>query len=327
MNFKIKKAISSNFIINKLYSGIATIFTLHRVHPFEKWKLAPNENMKITPEFLENFVVKLKTEGYKFISLDSLYDILIHKERVEKQIVLTFDDGYKDNFVYAFPVLKKHAIPFTIYITTSFINRTTILWWYALEDLILLKDEISLSTGHTFSCKTIPDKVFSFMKIREIILSLDQNNLLEELNKLFRFYDINWSAKCDSLALNWSEVIQLSMNELVTIGGHTNNHFALNKISDMDVLRELNESHSLIESFINKPVLHFSYPYGTTDTVGKKEFDIIKKVKLKTATTTRAGNIYYKHIDFLHSLPRIMLTENFNIENIGLIRKSRIVTN
>jgi len=115
---------------------------LHRVSNFEKNKLFPNENMKVSPEFLENFIVELKNKGYSFISLDELHKILEKQEEVKKCIVFTLDDGYKDNYKIAYPIFKKYNIPFTIYITTSFPNKNAILWWYGLGTIILENENL-----------------------------------------------------------------------------------------------------------------------------------------------------------------------------------------
>ncbi|MBX0312365.1 MAG: hypothetical protein JHC31_11445, partial [Sulfurihydrogenibium sp.] len=60
--------------VNKYYSGIGAILMLHRVAPFEKDRLSPNENMKVSPEFLETFIELSRKKGYTFISLDELYE-------------------------------------------------------------------------------------------------------------------------------------------------------------------------------------------------------------------------------------------------------------
>ena len=133
----ILKLLSNNSFINAYFSGIGTIFMLHRVYPFEDGKLLPNENMKVSPLFLERFIIEFKSLGYEFISINELYEILKNNRNVKKQIVFTLDDGYKDNYVIAYPIFKKYNIPFTIYLSTSFPEKSAVLWWYVLEELII----------------------------------------------------------------------------------------------------------------------------------------------------------------------------------------------
>ena len=95
----LRKIISSFPFIFKYYSGICTIFYLHRVKHIDLKKLSANENMKVTPEFLERFIIDLKSNGYEFISLDNLYEILIKEKKQKKKIIITLDDGYKPESV------------------------------------------------------------------------------------------------------------------------------------------------------------------------------------------------------------------------------------
>ena len=117
--------------LSSYFSGFATIFMLHRVSPLGEGGIQPNENMKVTPEFLEKFIIDMRADGYSFISINRLHEIILNREIVFKQIVITLDDGYKDNFNIAYPIFKKYDVPFTVYITSSFPNGSAYLWWYA----------------------------------------------------------------------------------------------------------------------------------------------------------------------------------------------------
>jgi len=312
--------------VNNYFSGIATIFTLHRVHPFENHKLAPNENMKVSPEFLEFFIVDLLSDGYEFITLDTLHHILQEEKKETKKILFTLDDGYVDNYTIAYPIFKKYNIPFTIYVTPSFLQKEALLWWYVLEDLILKNKFLLLNNGEKHPCASEHEQIETFFKIRALILSFDQKNLEHHLSALFHNYTLEWVSKCTELAMNWDQIIELSKDPLVTIGGHTQHHYALNKLSEKEIIDEIQHANTLIESKINQKVEHIAYPFGTSGEVGQREFDIVKSLGYKTATTTRRGTIYGAHKDYLECLPRIMLSEKFSIREIGKVRKTRVVT-
>lgn len=320
-----KKLLNSIPLVQNYFSGMIAIFMLHRVHPFESDKLSPNENMKISPEFLENFIIELKTKGYEFISLDRVHEILQNGEKVKKQIVFTLDDGYKDNYEMAYPIFKKHNVPFTIYITTSFPQKEAILWWYVLEDVLAQNDEV-IFAGEKYSCKSVEENNELFLKIRSFILAFEKDNFKERLYKLFENYQVDWEVKCKELCMNWEQIIELSKDELCTIAGHTKNHFVFNKLDKEEIISEIVDANKLIEEKLGKKVEHFAYPFGSSHEVEQREFDIIKELGFKTATTTRQGTVYQEHKDYLECLPRIMLTENFDLKNIGKIRRTRIVT-
>ena len=326
MKDAILRLLSGNNLINRYFSGIGTVFMLHRVHPFETDKLSPNENLKVSPLFLENFIIELKSKGFSFINLDRLHEILTNKIKAEKQILFTLDDGYKDNYEIAYPIFKKHNIPFTIYVTTSFPEKTAILWWYILEDLIIENSEIVLSDGSKYRCETKQNKISSFKEIRKRIISFEQTYFIENLSALFSNYKINWCIKGAELAMSWEQIRELSKDPLVTIGGHTKNHFALNKLSQYNITDEIEAGNRLIEDYTGKKIMHFAYPFGSKNEIGRKEMDIVKDLGFKTSTTTRYGNIYREHCNNLECLPRNMLTDKYLVSEISKARRNRIVT-
>lgn len=322
----LKSLVNSIPFIQNYFRGMITIFMLHRVHPFELNKLSSNENMKVSPEFLDKFIVELKSKGYEFISLDRVYKILQSGEKVKKQIVFTLDDGYLDNYTVAYQIFKKHNVPFAIYITTSFPQNQAILWWYVLEDLILANDLLELSDGKMYECKSKGQKEVVFLEIREIILGFKKENFLDSLKELFCNYEIDWFGKNKELCISWEEIIELSKDELCTIAGHTKNHYALNQLSIEEVKSEIIEANKLIEEKTGKKIEHFAYPFGSKVEIGRREFDIVKSLEFKTTTTTRRGTIHKEHKNHLECLPRVMLTEDFDLKTIGNIRRKRVMT-
>jgi peptidoglycan/xylan/chitin deacetylase (PgdA/CDA1 family) len=112
---------------------------LHRVGYQDENKLFANENMKVSPEFLDEFI-RQQQKFYQFISMDELCLIKEGKLKLKKKfVVMTLDDGYLDNFELALPVFKKYNVPFIIFIASGLVDGNALLWWYNLEELILKK--------------------------------------------------------------------------------------------------------------------------------------------------------------------------------------------
>ena len=59
-------------------------------------------------------------------------------------VCFTFDDGYRDNLEYAYPLFKRRALPLTLYVPTDYPDGTGELWWLALEEIVARADEIEL---------------------------------------------------------------------------------------------------------------------------------------------------------------------------------------
>jgi len=306
------------------YSGIATIFALHRVAEYEADSV--NNGLNVSPEFLDRFIISLKSKGYSFISINDLYEILVNKQDASDKIVFTLDDGYLDNYTTAYPIFKKHNVPFTVYITTSFPDKSAILWWYIIERLINTHTEIRLSNHQLIYCRNKSERKEAFSNIREKILNLDQNNLEEGLNNMFKYYEIDWYEDVNNLAMSWDDIINMNKDPLTTIGGHTMHHPVTSKLSDEKLYEEITLAHKIIEEHLGAPVEHFAYPYGRKKHASIREFELIKSLNLKTAVTTRKGNIFPEHNEYLSCLPRRMLSENYPYYKMIKPSKVRIAT-
>lgn len=292
------------------------IFMLHRVGEWEEGKLFSNENMKISPVFLDEQLTKI-TEKFDVIKLTDVQKYLTKKQS-KKFVVFTMDDGYKDNLTKALPVFKKHNVPFTIFVTTNFPDKKAILWWYLLEDLILSNDEIVLSNGITYPCKTREEKEKSFLDIRAEILKLDQTNLASELDSLFAGYKIDWLSKCDELCLSWDDIAVLKNEPLVEIAAHTEHHYNLKQLENEDaVCEEIRSGAERLKNQTGIAPSSFAYPFGSPNEVGQREFDCMKKLSgINLACIAYGGACNCKNTKNLFALPRIMFTMDFDSNNI-----------
>jgi len=308
MTIRIIKKIFSRLYLKYFNKPTGIIYMLHRVCPFESEKLAPNENMKITPEFLDSFILQNK-EKYEFVSLDEVELIFKRKRKYKKPfIAFTLDDGYLDNYLNAFPIFSKHNVPFSVYIATDFPDKKAILWWYQLEDIIINNNQIHLSNGEIFDCKTIDTKIDAFMQIRKIILELPTLGFQKKFELLFSNYELNLKQYILNLALSWEQINEMSKNPLCTIGAHTITHRRLSQLNEEELVTEIVESKKLIEKKTGKRVLHFSYPFGTSFEVNDKVVDNVKLAGFRTSTFAEGG-IIRKHDKDTFRLKRIMLIQ------------------
>ena len=105
---------------------------------------------------------RLRRSKVDLISLDEMHRRLTTGDYPRRRFVcVTFDDGYRDNLQFAYPVLKKYEVPFTIYVATSFADRIGELWWLALEAVIAQNDMIGMQLDgrdRWFECRSVADK-------------------------------------------------------------------------------------------------------------------------------------------------------------------------
>ena len=282
------------------------VLMLHRVSERILGHIPNNEHLKISSEFLERVIVKYKKAGFSFISLDQLYDIISGKGNLDKPFIcFTMDDGYLDNFDNAYPIFKKHQIPFAIFVATDFPDKKAVLWWYVIEELILNSTEIQLSDGSKYTCQTFQEKWDTFRYIREKILLLDQRNIVKELNELFSSYNLDWYAPIQTLSMSWEQVKTLTQEPLCTIGSHTVSHVALNKLSMGDLDNEIINGIDFIKSHTGFKPSYFAYPYGSEKENGEREYNYIRNSDIKMAFISYGGYVYSD--TQLERVPRFML--------------------
>ncbi|MBI5915518.1 MAG: polysaccharide deacetylase family protein [Bacteroidetes bacterium] len=299
-------------LFEPLYGGLGHVLTFHRVVPDqEKPRIHNHQTLEITPEHLERTIRFFQKKGYAFYSPDELCERFAACSFKEKFVVFTFDDGYRDNLTAAYPILKKHSIPFTIYVTTCFPDRTAVLWWYILENLLLEKDQVEFQWAgkhYSFACHTQPEKEKAFDAIRRFITrSFLLENHVDMYRAVFGDFQPDLHAPVAELALSWAEIRELGNDPLVTIGAHTVNHFPLKQLEKEALHTEIFDSKKIIEARTGLPVWHFAYPFGKAAEASWREFETVRSLGFKTAATTRMGNIFAAHRNNLECLPRISI--------------------
>lgn len=310
--------------------GIGTILMLHRVRTEREGEFTPNKDMAVSPAFLEGFVRDAQQRGYTFVSLEHLSEQLMAGSG-KKLLALTFDDGYRDNFTLAYPMLKRLGIPFTVYVTTSFPDDEAILWWYAIEQMLQEHEQVALADGSVLPCRTSREKLDAFVSLRQSIMALPVDGLGLRVNGLFEHTSFDWRQICAAQALRWTDIDELARDPLVSIGAHTVSHPVLDALPEEQVRAEMRDSRERIEAHIGTSVTHFCYPFGSRNEVGAREFELARELGFKTATTTRWGNIFPRHRKHLHGLPRVPLTNafdwnGFRRQSLRRFSRGRVVT-
>lgn len=106
---------------------VGEIWMLHRV--VEHVSNVPEQKeLEVTVAWLEQKINEYRNKGYTFVSIDNL-------PKHGRWVCLTFDDGYQDNYDIAYPILRRLEVPFTVYVTTGFIDNCLPMWWYPGERL------------------------------------------------------------------------------------------------------------------------------------------------------------------------------------------------
>lgn len=289
-----------------MFSGVGSILMLHRTAPYEEGKIVYNENMKISSEELDLLIRELKHDKRAFLCLDEVVQMIqTGKKPKSKFVVFTLDDGYSDNLKYGYPVFKDHNVPFCIYLTNSFPNQTTNLWWYALENLILDNHTLRLLSGRKLENNNNSKKEKNFLMLRSLVINEHFRDPLSYFRQLGELrFDLSNERKNN--CLTWDDIISLSKDGLATIGCHTVNHYPLSKLDHHEIRFEILASKQEIESKLNQQVKHFAFPFGSRNEASTREYEAAKSIGFNSIVTTLHGHIHLS--DNPQKLDRIFLS-------------------
>jgi peptidoglycan/xylan/chitin deacetylase (PgdA/CDA1 family) len=289
---------------------LGAIVMLHRVLPHRPGAFL-NRRLQISPAHLEKMVSFLKQRRYRFVGLDQARDILRGGvQRHRPFVVFTFDDGYRDNYTHAYPLLRRHGVPFTVYVTTAFPERQARLWWYALEHWLMENQRVSFEHNrrhYRFQTGSRRQKWRAFVEIGNLMNGLEWTDSPGAHSLAGRIALYLGRLDLDDLCLSWNELREMARDPLVTIGAHTTNHPKLASLEGSIAKQEMLDSKALLEKKLDKQIKNFAYPFGSCREAGAREFRLAADCGFETAVTTRRGLLYQAHGRHLWAMPRIQV--------------------
>ena len=160
--FKSKKLISLVVIAIVIISFLGFIKRRYAIPILMYHSVSPlvekNDRLKITPDNFDRQMHFLRAQRYNIITLEEVADLLRNNKKIPaRTIAVTFDDGYRDNYTYAYPILKKYRIPATIFIIVSEVGRVQgdRLFWNKIKDM--QSSGLITLGSHTFNHPWLPE--------------------------------------------------------------------------------------------------------------------------------------------------------------------------
>lgn len=227
--------------------------------------------------------MKFLKEHFEIVSLTELLELWKDKklDETKRYCVITFDDGWMDNYVHAYPVLKRYDMPATIFIPTTYIGTDEWFWPDKIGYLMSHYYKNGNRSSHEyklsipFFLKNESGKTSKGNELKTAFIGRDMeediNSAIEtckgisdkEIDQLIRSLCMGLDKKLPSerVLLNWQEIEEMSENR-ISFGSHSCSHKILTKLDAEQLRSEIADSlHVLREKGINSvPV--FCYPNG-----------------------------------------------------------------
>jgi len=270
----------------------------------------------------EDFDAQIRTVARDFqtVGLNDLDSVL--RSRRGRYVMITFDDGYLDNYTNAYPILKSHGVPATFFITTGFLDVPKVPWW----------DEIA------WIVRSSPLNALDVNPWTTTPVPFDEPHRETAINRLLAIYKGLSGAVTDDyilfladalktgrvpgqiarkLWMSWDMIREMKQNGM-NFGGHTVTHPILANLPAEQQDDEIRECrHRLIEE-LGEPLEAFSYPVG-----GPKSFNADTRASLarhgfKWAFTYLGGYCRHGHQDRF-AIPRSAIETDIDLAHFRAI--------
>lgn len=259
------RLVDAYYFIREALSGpFALILIYHRVSP----ESPPWPSDVVSPGEFEREMSYLSKVA-EVVPFDLLVSQLAGKKILSRRIVaITFDDGYEDNYRFAYPILRKYNLPATIFLTTGYIGSSALFWWDKIRFAIWDTDikEFGIDGVGKYYLNSISDRLFAMGEIEDSLKYLTTSKRSQLIDKLLEMLKVNTTPGLGKeFILSWDEILEMNRGG-ISFGAHTVSHPILTSLPIEEAKFEISCSKKDIEEKLGKPVTAFSFPNGAFNT-------------------------------------------------------------
>ncbi len=317
--------------LKRRLSRRALVLLYHRIAEAgaDPWQLA------VTPRHFAEHLQVLRQLGRP----TSLQDLSggLHKGRVPRRaIVVTFDDGYADNFFNAKPLLEAHDVPATVFVTTGYSRTDREFWWDELERLFLqpgvLPGALRLDVngqGHDWRLDAATDydealyrthlgwrawqeetptpRHALYRSLWQMMHPLSDGERQAIRKALLAWAGASAAARPTHRAMTPEEIIELAQGGLIEVGCHTVTHPQLSALGAAAQRDEITRSKAELETILGRLVKSFAYPYGRECDYTRETVALVRGAGFDCACSTSAAPVMRGADPF--QLPRVQVQD------------------
>ncbi len=216
-------------------------------------------------------------------------------QQARTSLVLTFDDGYYDNYSDAFPLAKELQVPLSLYLVPCYIESGRRFWWE--EGLYLVQhtqERDVVLNGRKFTLTQASERaelvhVIDYF-VRHARSVAEREQFLESVSQTLQVALTPVKRIEPSLSVRWEEVREMDASGLVTFGGHTMHHPILAYLADeTEVAREVADCRDALEQQLGHALYTFAYPVGQNQHISDSAVQSVQAAGFKWAMTTSYG--------------------------------------
>lgn len=286
----------------------ATVFALHRVLPNDVPCFEPE---MVTSENTFSAFLDWLQDNYEITTLMDIFSRRgLRVDPTHPPCALTFDDGWYDNYLYAFPQLRKRKLPATIFLPLRFIGTDRKFWqeilWHSMrgiESQEALRDILIQVALRTPWFPPVDTFELTNWNLKMLLLKRSAEEA-EEFTKLFAGYAPPVTPYYQRSFVNWEEVREMQGAQ-ISFGSHTLNHVLLSTTKPSTAQEEIYQSRQELRERLGEEPCGFAYPWGA---LGPWTLDQVHDTGYDFAVTVTPGVLTTETNPYL--IPRIPLSES-----------------
>lgn len=266
-------------------------FNYHRIGDCTRTQFDPNIYSCSAQQFKKQ--LQFIKKYFQVIALDEALLLAENKLPLSRRYALiTFDDGYIDNYEEAYPILKEEKISAVFFIPTDYVDSNIIPWWDEIAWMLknTTKKEFSFGESGTFYLygSALDNIIRNFLTMIKSDPRTMGEKMLELKTKLGCEYKVD--PKDPSLFVSWAQLKEMKFGGMA-IGSHTCSHRILTHIDKEDQLLELAQSKQCLEQYLGCDIDAVAYPVGQSNAFNNEICEMTEKLGYKVGFTfTNAVN-------------------------------------
>jgi peptidoglycan/xylan/chitin deacetylase (PgdA/CDA1 family) len=244
-----------------------------------------------TPEDFDKQVRWLKSNFDVIAPRDIDYVVRVKRGR---HVLVTFDDGYTDNYEHAFPILKAHGVPAAFFIATGFIDHPKLPWWDEIAWMVRTSKKSSIEI-HGFTGPIPfdePDREQAVRSLLRTYKKLPDGKTSELLDAVATATGTGRPTPdvidLRTFWMSWDMIREMHAAGM-TIGGHTANHPVLARLSRDEQAQEIETCERRLKEELGVPMLTFAYPVGSPNAFNADSRACLRERGVHTAFSYYGG--------------------------------------
>lgn len=270
----------------------------HRVRTYSK----DVQLLSVTPEHFAGQMDWLKA-NYKIIRFDENWDQL-----EGAAVCITFDDGYRDNFHTAAPILEQRQIPATVFVATGNMDTGRELWWDELERNLLINKKYPSTfrlTDGMFGCEwnveTPERREDLYYTLHWLMGHVEVDRRNDWLRQLQEWNGYTENGREENHCVQLADFRKMNTS-VIQIGAHTVNHPVLSRLTADGQREEIERSKQHLETVLVQPIITFSYPFGGMSDYGEETIKVCRELGFSKVAANIPG--IWETGNDLYQIPR-----------------------